>query len=203
MVDDDDLMPITWLRSLAICERQFAIECLNGEWADDARTVAGKAFHERVDESGYRCRDGVRAERRVWLASHELGLIGIADIVEFDGDAVRPVEYKVGKPKVVDWDRVQLAAQAMCLEEMLGVEIPSGALFYGRTRRREAVEIEETLRERVHNLSRRMHEMRSSGVMPVVTRCRACRTCSLRDICLPETFEHDASAYWRGFGVES
>lgn len=173
-------------------------------WNDSADTLRGDFFHERVDLRGYSCANGVRAERRVHLVSRALGLYGVADIVEFgDGDehaAVAPVEYKVGRPKADDWDRIQLTAQAMCLEEMHDVEIEYGFLFYGETRRRERVELDSFLRTHVRELSARMHELFSKGETPVLARGARCRRCSLLEACLPEIGLRSASAYWAEHG---
>ncbi|WP_270298704.1 CRISPR-associated protein Cas4 [Eggerthella sinensis] len=151
---------------------------------------------------------GIRSERGYRLVSRTLGISGIADVVEFAADvdaaeaAVRPVEYKVRKPKIEEWDRIQVRAQALCLEEMLGCAIEQGDLFYGATRRRERVALDESLRERVCALARRMHELFDRGETPRVERGSKCRRCSLTDSCLPEAYDHDAVSYWKEAGFE-
>lgn len=151
---------------------------------------------------------GIRSERGYRLVSRALGISGIADVVEFAADvdaaeaAVRPVEYKVGKPKIEEWDRIQVCAQALCLEEMLGCAVEQGDLFYGATRRRERVALDESLRERVCALARRMHELFDRGETPRVECGSKCRRCSLADSCLPEAFDHDAVSYWKEAGFE-
>lgn len=204
MYGDDDLLALSGLQHLAFCERQWALIHVEQGWAESADTLRGQFFHERVDTRGYACVHGVRSERRVRVVSRDLGLYGVADIVEFGGvgdpAAITPVEYKVGRPKVDDWDRVQLTAQALCLEEMYNASIHEGALFYGETRRRERVVIDAALRERVVALSARMHELFYVGITPRAVLRSCCRRCSLRDVCLPEAGACDAEAYWADNG---
>jgi CRISPR-associated exonuclease Cas4 len=200
---DDDLLSLSGLQHFAFCERQWALIHVEQAWEDSADTLRGSWFHERVDTVGYSCADGVRSERAVSLVSHELGLYGIADIVEsLENDSLQlwPVEYKVGAPKLEDWDRIQLGAQAMCLEEMSGTSIAVGYLFYGETRRREKVEIDEGLRTRVRSLSAKAHELFDLGLTPPPDRKARCKRCSLKNICLPEAFQNDVSRYWMSFG---
>lgn len=204
MYDDEDLLALSGLQHLAFCERQWALIHVEQVWDDSADTLRGDFFHERVDLRGYSCAKGKRAERRVHLVSRELGLYGVADLVEFGADTdeapVAPVEYKVGRPKVDDWDRVQLAAQAICLEEMYGVEVPQGYLFYGETRRRERVGIDANLRSRVNNLTWRMHSLFASGHTPTPVLRPHCRRCSLLDSCLPGAARGDVAGYWAEHG---
>ena len=125
MYDDDELLSLSGLQHIAYCERQWALIHLEQMWDESYDTVRGALFHERVHLEGYSAAKGVRSERGYRLVSRRLGIAGIADVVEFveGGDGieglVRPVEYKVGKPKIEAWDRIQVCAQALCLEEML------------------------------------------------------------------------------------
>lgn len=166
MHSDDDLLPLSALQHLVFCERQCALIHIEQAWEENLFTAEGRLMHEKVHEEGLESRGDTRIARAVRLCSRELGLIGVADVIEFhrvrkedkreqSPDAVRldgvtgwwspfPVEYKRGKPKADDCDEVQVCAQGLCLEEMLGVSIPSGALFYGRPRRRTDVAFDET-----------------------------------------------------------
>ena len=205
MYSDDDLLPLSGLQHMAFCERQWALIHVEGLWEESSDTLRGRFFHERVDTAGYSCRAGVRAERNVRLVSHCLGIYGVADIVEYrmEGDSpVMPVEYKVGKPKVEDWDRLQVCAQALCLEEMEGARIDTGALFYGETRRREDVEITRELRGRVASLAQRMHELFAQGVTPKGENGGKCNRCSLQNECLPRIIGRRVDKYWKEFGLE-
>lgn len=205
MYSDDDLLPLSGLQHMAFCERQWALIHVEGLWEESSDTLRGRFFHERVDAAGYSCRAGVRAERNVRLVSHRLGIYGVADIVEYhpEGDVpVMPVEYKVGKPKVENWDRLQVCAQALCLEEMEGARIDAGALFYGETRRREDVEITRELRERVASLAQRMHELFAQGLTPMGENSGKCNRCSLQNECLPRIIGRRVDKYWKEYGLE-
>ena len=200
MYHDDELLALSGLQHLAYCERQWGLIHLEQIWADSSDTLRGNYFHERVDTIGYISAKNVRAERSVRLVSHSLGIYGIADIVEYGvGDTnpfIRPVEYKVGKPKIEDWDRLQLVAQSLCLEEMYDVIIPEGHLFYGETRRQEHVEITTVLRDKVTTLAMRMHELIAMGTTPQIGKNPKCYRCSLADECLPAVCNLDGHNYW-------
>jgi CRISPR-associated exonuclease Cas4 len=187
---EDELLPISALQHLLFCERQCALIHIEGLWAENRLTVQGNHVHERTDAGLADSRRTVRIARSLALRSLELGLSGRADVVEFHdhgGDAalVIPVEYKRGRAKADDCDRVQLCAQALCLEEMLGVPISSGALFYHAIRRRVDVLFDEELRRHTESASRRLHDLIASGVTPRAKREAKCGACSLLELCLP------------------
>lgn len=205
MYSDDDLLPLSGLQHMAFCERQWALIHVESSWEESSDTLRGRFFHERVDTAGYSCRAGVRAERNVRLVNYRLGIYGIADIVEYraEGDSpIMPVEYKVGKPKVEDWDRLQVCAQALCLEEMEGTRVDAGALFYGETRRREDVEITRELRERTTSLAYRMHVLFEQGLTPKGEKSKKCKRCSLQDDCFPGIIGRSVAEYWKEYGME-
>jgi len=190
----DDLLPLSGLQHLIFCERQFALIHVEQTWAENALTISGRQLHERADLPGQSLGASVRVARALPLGSVRLRLAGKADIVEFhrEGGADEiavwrpfPVEYKRGRPKPGGADEVQLCAQAICLEEMLGLDVPRGALFYGRTRRRKPVEFTPLLRARVEAAARRCHELFDARVTPRVARHKGCDRCSLLDVCLP------------------
>ena len=192
--DEADLLPISALQHLLYCERQAALIHVEQLWAENELTVSGKQLHERAD-SGKRemlrgRQKGVRVERTVPLRSFALGIWGMADVVEWyedvDGvERVRPVEYKRGKPKRGREDEVQLAAQAMCLEEMLETEVLGGVLFYNQTRERRAVAIDRPLRLRVREAAGRMNELMATGHTPPAAFQAKCRRCSMLHLCQP------------------
>jgi len=190
MYDEDDLLPLSGLQHLMFCPRQWALIHLEGIWAENRLTAEGRHLHERVHELDSETRNGVKTVRGLLLRSLRLGLTGQADVVEFttgEGTAVPfPVEYKRGRPKPDRCDEVQLCAQALCLEEMLGVPIPGGALFYGQPRRRHEVEFDETLRGETEKLAAAMHEMFNVGVTPPAVYEKKCDNCSLYTWCLPK-----------------
>lgn len=158
-------------------------------------TAEGRVLHEYVDQQHHEFRRDRRQEFSLTLRSIELGLIGRADVVEFttddpDADSVSwqpfPVEYKRGRPKGPDCDRVQLCAQAMCLEEMYDCDITSGALFYGSTRKREVVSFDRKLRQLTADSARTFHQLIRSGKTPAAHYSARCEKCSLLEICRPE-----------------
>lgn len=211
MYSEDELVPLSALQHLIFCERQCALIHIEQVWADNSLTVEGSLLHERADSAAVESRAGVRIARGLALRSLRLGLSGKADVVEFHGIgddqhgttlpgfsghwSPFPVEYKRGKPKRDESDRVQLCAQALCLEEMLGVPVPAGALFYGRTRRRFDVVFDTGLRARTETACARLHELLLSGRTPVVVREPKCARCSLLDICKPDAPGRSARAY--------
>lgn len=188
---EDQLLPLSALQHLTFCERQCALIHIEGAWAENRLTAEGRIMHERVHEGEDETRNGVRIVRGLRLRSFRLGLTGIADVVEFRngeaGEGVFPVEYKRGKPKHDACDEVQLCAQAMCLEEMLGRSVPEGALFYGVNRRRHPVAFAPPLRAAVEEAARRVHELIEGGCTPPAVYEKKCDNCSLFSVCLPKT----------------
>ncbi|HOX59260.1 MAG TPA: CRISPR-associated protein Cas4 [Verrucomicrobiota bacterium] len=211
MFDEDDLLPISALQHLAYCERQWALIHVESTWTENVLTVEGRHLHARVHEVDPEQRGSVRVARGLRLRSLAFGLSGQADVVEFhrlEGDEAAgaslpgvngrwrpfPVEYKRGRPKRGNCDEVQLCAQALCLEEMLQAEVPAGALFYGRTRRRVEVRFQAGLREATLGLTRRLHELAGAAHTPAASFGPRCRRCSLIDRCLPRATSHRSVA---------
>ena len=123
-----------------------------------------------------------------------LRLDGLGKMGTVPYDRVTPIEYKRGRPKKNDSDRVQLCARALCLEEMLGVTIDAGDLFYGKRQRRTHVEFDERLRSATQAAALRLHQMIASGETPPAVREKKCDTCSLFNLCLPEVTQTSRSA---------
>ncbi len=186
MYEENDLLPVSALQHLLFCERQCALIHVEQVWVENRFTAEGRVLHERAHEASSEWRDGVRIVRALRLRSLRLGLIGVADVVEFREGKPFPVEYKRGKPKTNACDEVQLCAQAMCLEEMLGCEIAAGALFYGKTRRRKDVSFDAALRTLTEDAAQRLHRLVQAGVIPPAVYEPKCESCSLKDVCLPE-----------------
>lgn len=192
MFTEDDLLPLSALQHLVFCSRQCALIHLEGIWDENVLTVEGHGLHERTHQAGTERRGEIRIARGVRLRSLRLGLSGKADVVEFHplpDSRLRPfpVEYKHGRPKAIQCDEVQLCAQALCLEEMLGHSIPAGALFYGQTRRRQDVAFDDPLRQVTEEAARRLHELFASRQTPPPEYGPKCENCSLQDQCLPQT----------------
>lgn len=196
---DEDLLMLSGIQHFAFCPRQWALIHIEQQWRENLSTFEGRDMHERADDPFFtEARGTVIVTRAMPLVSRRLGLYGVADVVEFYRDEAgvalenrsgrwrpHPVEYKYGQPKKDDRDMVQLCAQAFCLEEMFGISITAGDLYYGRTRRREPMEFDETLRERVMELTAGMHELFGRGMTPPAEYSAACKNCSLVEICLP------------------
>ena len=193
MYPESELLPLSALQHLAFCARQCALIHVEGLWGENLLTAQGRVLHERVDLGGGEVRRGVRVEFGLALRSLRLGLAGKADCVEFRAGAGAgppvpcPVEYKRGKPKEHDADLVQLCAQALCLEEMLGCAVPEGALFYAKPRRRSVVRFDAALRGRVEELAAALHALVAAGETPPPEFGKKCRACSLAQVCLPRT----------------
>ena len=107
-----------------------------------------------------------------------------------------PIEYKHGHPKKNEIDEIQLAAQAMCLEEQYGITIARGAFFYAEIKQRIEVEITDTLREIVRLCADEMHQIFKSGVLPHITQGKYCNRCSLNNICMPEVSNCTRVSYY-------
>lgn len=156
-------------------------------FAENVHTLRGNALHENADEVASASEAGVRVERALPLFSERLGLIGKADIVEFHaGDVPYPVEYKQGKKKQWDNDDIQLAAQAMCLEEMTGKKVAHGAIYHHSSRRRREIEISDALRRQVEETTAAVRALLKSGTLPPPVNDERCRHCSLNEICQPQ-----------------
>ena len=189
---EDDLIPLSALQHLIFCERQCALIHIEQVWEENRLTAEGRIMHERVHETGRESRGKVRVEHGLPLRSLRLGLIAKADVVEFhfvedDRWLPFPVEYKRGKPKPDDCDKVQLCGQAICLEEMLNVTVPAGAIYYGKTRHRLDVEFDAQLRKQTEDAAGRAHELIESGRTPGAVYDKKCERCSLVTLCLPRT----------------
>jgi CRISPR-associated exonuclease Cas4 len=204
MYSEDDLLPLSALQHLLFCERQCALIHIERQWSENRYTAEGRIMHERVHAADRDSRGKIRIEFGVPLRSLGLGLVGQADVVEFhkveglQGQLQLwqpfPVEYKRGKAKKENWDRVQLCAQAICLEEMLGVVIPGGALFYGKTRRRQEVGFDDALRAETADAARRLHALVASSRTPGPVLTAKCENCSFLGLCLPKTIGRQKSA---------
>jgi CRISPR-associated exonuclease Cas4 len=191
-----DLLPLSGLQHLACCERQWALIHLEQQWEENRLTAEGRLLHKTVDSGVDETRDGVRMVRSLAVRSFRLGVTGKADVVEFplDGGPPVPVEYKRGRPKSEPWDEIQLCAQALCLEEMVGRPVTEGAIYYAARRRRTVVEFSAELRQRTEALAARMHELFRGGVTPAPVLTPRCRSCSLIEICQPSAIGQRGSA---------
>ena len=198
-----DPIPISALQHYLYCPRQCALIHLEQLWTENVFTAEGRRLHEKAHGNAAESRGDCKTVTGLLLCSHEYGLTGQADVVEFHRREGHwqpyPVEYKRGRPKSNDADRIQLCAQALCLEEMLAVAIPEGALFYGKTRRRQVVPFNEALREETRNTTEAVHALLGQGATPppppLEIANTICPACSLRDVCMPLAPRKSAAAY--------
>ena len=201
MYEEDEFLQLSGILHFAFCRRQWALADIELQWSENVRTVEGKLLHEKAHDVMSREKRGdLLISRAMPISYRELGISGECDIVEFhraeagegiflqgqEGEwSVIPVEYKRGSPKPNQVDILQLAAQAMCLEEMLCCSIPYGYLYYGEIRHREKVELTESVRNEVKSMFQEMHQYFARRYTPKVKWSKSCNACSLRDICLP------------------
>ena len=197
---EEEYLQLSGLQHFSFCRRQWALIHMEQQWAENVRTTDGRILHEKAHDGS------IREKRGDWIITRDmsihsahLGVSGKCDVVEFYRGETGiplpgqeglwqpyPVEYKRGSPKMTDADRLQLCAQAMCLEEMLFCEIPEAALYYGEIRRREVVDLDPDLREKVRSLLAEMHELYQRNHTPKVKPSKGCNACSLKELCLPK-----------------
>ena len=178
---------ISALEHFSYCPRQFALIHIEQAFDENVYTKRGNAVHERVDEPGVELREGMRVERALPVWSERLGLIGKCDIVEFEADGTPfPLEYKHGPKRAKEHDDLQLAAQALCLEEMTGKPVLKGAIYHFSSRRRREVNISTSLREKVDAALAGIRSLMREGRLPPPVNDKRCDHCSLKDICQPE-----------------
>jgi CRISPR-associated exonuclease Cas4 len=188
--NEDDFLQLSALQHYVFCKRQCALIHIEQVWTENLLTAEGRIMHDKADTAEKESRGDIRIEYGVPLRSFRLGLIGKADVVEFHKQSNRwipfPVEYKRGKPKADDCDKVQLCAQAICLEEMLSIAVENGALFYGRTHRRMDVVFDDKLRHETEDAAKKVRALIDSGMTPKAEYSKKCLKCSLYTLCMPK-----------------
>lgn len=205
---EDDFLQLSGIQHFLFCRRQWALIHIEQQWAENYQTADGGIMHKKVHDCNIRSSRGdILTVRGLRIHSVSLGVSGECDAVEFHASQngitlaktdglwkPYPIEYKRGKPKDDIYDRAQLCAQALCLEEMLCCKVEEGALYYGEIRRREKVLFDASLRNIVCQAIEEMHQLYSRGYTPKVKKKKACNSCSLKDICLPN-LENVQSVY--------
>lgn len=200
MFSEEDYLLLSGIQHFAFCRRQWAIIHVEQQWAENYRTTAGELMHKKAhDEGSFEKRGNLLIVRGLRISSHELGVSGQCDVVEFHQDEKGielfgydgkwhpvPVEYKRGTLKRNNADELQLCAQAICLEEMFQTTILDGYLYYGENRRRSYVEFTDNLREEVKKMTKEMHELFRRGYTPNVKSTKQCKACSLENLCVPK-----------------
>lgn len=183
--EDTLAVPISALEHFSYCPRQCALIHIERVWDESIHTIRGTLAHERVDTATQRTEHGIRVERGLPLWSTRLGLLGRADVVEFHDQIPYPVEYKVGAERSGQHEALQLCAQAICLEEMLSVYVPAGAVYYGATRTRREVIFSTDLRAAVESTTASIRAMLMQTQLPPAPNDSRCPKCSLLESCLP------------------
>jgi len=191
MDNEIELIMLSSLEHYSYCPRQCALIHAEQVFDENIYTLRGRAAHERVDEGVATTENDVRVERSLPLWSKRLGLVGKADVVEFrNGDLPYPVEYKHGPRRRKEHDELQLCAQALCLEEMLGQQVPKGAIFHHSSRRRREVVFAQVLRAKVEVAVKEIRKILSAEKLPPAANDARCKNCSLYESCLPSTAEN-------------
>lgn len=182
-----DPIAISALQHWAYCPRQCALIHQEQSFVDNLHTSRGQAVHHLVDQPGEAIKAGVKIERSLPLWSERLGLIGKADLVEIHPDGtILPVEYKHGRKRQAHHDDLQLAAQALCLEDMFDRSVPRGAIYHATSHRRREVAIDNHLRAAVADTLIAIRAMLASNRLPPPVNDRRCRECSLSVLCQPK-----------------
>lgn len=181
-----DPIPISALEHYAYCPRQCALIHVEQVWSENLYTMRGQDVHERVHDESSSENNGVWFERSLPIWSRRLSLTGKADLVEFHGNIPYPVEYKSGRRRRGTPETLQLCAQAICLEEMFGVAVEKGALFWYGSRERQEIVFTPAMREQVERVTQSVREMLEQGLTPPPVNDKRCDHCSLKESCLPE-----------------
>ncbi|MDX2270808.1 MAG: CRISPR-associated protein Cas4 [Cyanobacteriota bacterium] len=192
MENEDDRIPVSALQHMAFCPRQCALIHIEQVWEENLYTLRGQRVHERVHEPDIQTEDGIRIERAMPLWSQKLGLTGVADVVEFSETGIPyPVEYKSGAKKAREADEIQLCAQALCLEEMLGIPVHKGAIYHAASKRRREVDLGDLkLRQLVFQTILDVRALLSSNRVPPPVADARCPDCSLVDLCMPSVIKY-------------
>ena len=198
-MNEDDYLPLSYLNDLLFCERRAAMHLIEGIWKDNQYTTEGLFAHKRVDLPKNVVRGAQRHVTGMWLVSNRLGLIGKGDLIEFhaseDAKLIPfPVDFKRGKKRRWDNNEAQLCAQAMCLEEMLDVSVPRGAIFHIKSQRREEIEFDQALRSKTEAAALRLRQLVDEQVTPRAKYHPKCKGCSLLEWCMPKSLRPRATA---------
>lgn len=203
MYTEEQLLPLSSVSEYVHCPRRCGLKILEQAWGNNVFTAEGDVLHEKAHSGTNESRGDLKILRSLRLRSLRLGVTGIADVVEMhrcdpskggvklpDTDGFWlpfPVEYKRGASKDIRCYEVQLCAQALCLEEMLSVRIPDGALFLGEKQHRTAVAFDDALRAETESVCLAVQKLFAEGVTPPANYNKRCESCSLLEACLPQS----------------
>ena len=211
--NEDEYLMLSGIQHFQFCKRQWALIHLEQQWAENVRTLEGQYIHRNADQPFTKEKRGEKIiVRAMAIKSHTLKFSGICDVVEFiaqeNGVELQgvsgkyipyPVEYKRGKPKKGAEDIVQLAAQAICLEEMLVCSVDKGFIYYDEIKHRIEVEITRSLKNEVRAIAEEMHQYYTRQHTPKVKTGKFCNSCSLQHICMPQILnKHSVRSYVEG-----
>jgi len=209
-VNDDDLLPISFLNDLLFCERRAALHLNEQIWKDNQFTTEGSLAHKRVDLPKNVRRGEQNNVTGMWLVCYRLGLIGKGDLIEFHADdhgtlIPYPVDFKRGKKRRWDNNEAQLCGQALCLEEMLQVSVPRGAIFHIKSGRREEIEFDQSLRAKTEQAALRLRQLIDRRETPTAKYHPKCKGCSLLEWCMPKSLRPRSTAarYLQSIAEES
>lgn len=179
-------IPISALQHYIYCPRQFALIHIEEIYEENVFTIQGNIVHKRVDNENNYYNKSKKVENSLPIWSEEYGLYGVEDTVEFEGNKIIPVEFKSGKKKNKLADDIQLAAQAICLEEMFVTKINSGYIYYDKSRKRREVAVDEKLRNELTDTIFSVRKLLIKKKTPKPVNDQRCNNCSLKDYCLPD-----------------
>lgn len=188
--NEDELIQLSALEHYSYCPRQCALIHIEQTFDENLYTLRGRAVHEGVDVESSHLKEGIRYERSLPIWSERLRLMGKADMVEFHENIPYPVEYKSGRHKPGHHENLQVCAQALCLEEMLGVKVEKGAIFWHASRERKEILFTEDMRKQVEVVAIAAHKMITERYLPPPVNDKRCRDCSLRESCLPSAIQN-------------
>ena len=188
--NEDDLIQLSSVEHYSYCPRQCALIHVEQTFDENLYTLRGRAVHENVDVESSHCKEDIKYERALPIWSKRLNLVGKADMVEFHGNVPYPVEYKSGKHRAGHHENLQVCAQAICLEEMLGVKVEKGAIFWHASRERKEIIFTEDMRKQVEEVASAVHRMITERYLPPPVNDKRCRDCSLKESCLPAAIQN-------------
>jgi CRISPR-associated exonuclease Cas4 len=192
---------VSALQHVSYCPRQYALIHLEQVFDENVFTLRGQAAHQRVDQANQRQERGVKVIRALHIFSDKLGLVGKADVVEvLPNGGLYPVEYKLGKRRAKLHDEIQVAAQALCLEEMTGRPVPKGAIYHVESHQRREVLIDEPLRQAVYDAIAQIRVIQKNASLPSPVNDARCKNCSLIELCQPallNTLKLESQHLWR------
>lgn len=214
-MDEWEYLPLSWLSQANYCLRRAALLLNERVWFENRDTAKGRLEHARVHTQRVEKRGDFIKLFEYTVFSDALGLQGKCDCIEAMRAEVGciipaaafpvtlyPIEYKHGSVREEEEYKIQLCAQAMCLEEMFHTVIPEGALFFITAHRRLPVMFSEQLRAKTRETAHILRDIRQRLVVPAADYSAKCKRCSLLEYCMPRT-KTSAQEYCRILQAEA